>query len=70
MKQRSRKFAGIWLILLLLVVYPLAVAFVYTEYLAWLPIWASLVVFLVLGVAWALPAGMIIKWMAKPDAAN
>ncbi len=68
MTQSARKFVGTWLIIGLVIAYPLGIAVLYTEWLGWLPIWASLIFFLIVGLCWAIPAGMIIKWMAKPDA--
>ena len=53
--------------ILLLIAYPIAVAVIYAEQLMWLPVWASLIFFLVAGLFWAVPAGVIIKWMARPD---
>ena len=67
MNQRARKFAGVWLLLALLIAYPVAATLLYTEWLGGLPVWAELVYFVVTGLGWALPAGLIIKWMAKPD---
>ncbi|MCF6327343.1 MAG: DUF2842 domain-containing protein [Devosiaceae bacterium] len=67
MKQRARKFVGIWLMLALLIIYPLVVIVIYSEQLMWLPVWASLIFFLIFGLFWAVPAGMIIKWMSRPD---
>ncbi|NOZ32914.1 MAG: DUF2842 domain-containing protein [Alphaproteobacteria bacterium] len=67
MKQRARKFAGIWLMLALLLIYPAIAVAIYSQFLGWLPIWATLAYLAVAGMAWALPAGVIIKWMLKPD---
>ncbi len=65
--QRARKFAGAWLLIGWLIAYPLLVAVLYTELLDWMASWATLVFFIIAGLFWAVPAGMIIKWMAKPD---
>ena len=71
MKQRTRKFAGVWLLLALLVIYPVAATLLYTEVfnkrLGGLSNWLELVYFVIAGLGWALPAGMVIKWMARPD---
>ncbi|MCF6302378.1 MAG: DUF2842 domain-containing protein [Devosiaceae bacterium] len=67
MKQRARKFVGIWIILFLLIAYPLGIAVVYSEYLTQLPIWGTLGFFVITGIFWAFPAGIVIKWMARPD---
>jgi len=73
--QRARKFAGVWLMLALLIVYPTLAVLIYTELLGGffetLPDtaenWVTLVYFIVAGLGWAFPAGFIIKWMARPD---
>ena len=71
MNQRSRKFAGVWLLLALLIAYPIAATLLYTEVLikglGGLSTLVELVYFVVAGLGWALPAGVIIKWMARPD---
>ena len=67
MTQRQRKFAGTWIILALLIAYPMLVASLHAQWLSWLPNWANLVFFIIAGLVWALPAGMVIKWMARPD---
>lgn len=68
MSQSARKFAGVWLLVAILIAYPLFVAVMYATYLMELPVWASLLFFLVTGLFWAVPAGLIIRWMSKPDA--
>ncbi|HHB83050.1 MAG TPA: DUF2842 domain-containing protein [Devosia sp.] len=67
MKQRARKFVGIWIILFLLIAYPLGIAVIYAEFLTGLPTLGALGFFIVAGLAWAFPAGLVIKWMARPD---
>lgn len=71
MNQRSRKFAGVWLLLALLIVYPIAATLLYTEVLikglGGLSTFVELAYFVVAGLGWALPAGLVIKWMARPD---
>ncbi|MCB9993692.1 MAG: DUF2842 domain-containing protein [Hyphomicrobiaceae bacterium] len=68
MSQSARKFAGVWALIAILVAYPLFVAVMYATYLMELPVWASLLFFLVTGLFWAVPAGLVIRWMSKPDA--
>lgn len=67
MNVRTRKFIGVWLLLAVLFVYPLTAAILYSTYLMHLSVWPSLIIFAVVGLFWAVPAGVIIKWMAKPD---
>ena len=51
----------------MLIVYPIAVAVLLGEQLARLPGWASVPIFLVLGLLWCLPAAVLVRWMARPD---
>lgn len=67
MNVRTRKFIGVWLLLAVLIVYPIAAAISYSTYLMHLSVWPSLAVFAVAGLFWAVPAGAIIKWMSRPD---
>ncbi len=69
MKRRARKFAGIWLLIALIVVYSSIAVVISVEFLDWLPVWASLIYLAGAGMGWAIPAGVIIKWMSKPDKA-
>lgn len=67
MTQRTRKFIGVWLLIGWLVIYPIGVAIFYASFLMALPVWPSIGVFLVLGLAWAVPAAWIIRWMVAPE---
>ena len=67
MTQRSRKFAGIFLLLGSLIAYPAIASVVYEQFPKEMPTWLLLIYFAVAGMGWAVPAGMIIKWMARPD---
>jgi len=67
MQKRARKFAGTILILLLLAVYlPIAMV-VGANHFAHASTILQIVYFLVAGIAWIIPAGLIIRWMARPD---
>lgn len=71
MTQRQRKLAGTVFLLLLVAIYALlalAVAII-------LQVWnaskvAELLYYIFAGLLWVVPAGVIIKWMQKPDASN
>lgn len=67
MNVRTRKFIGVWLILLLLIVYPILASIIYINFLPNAQIWLALSYFAVAGMGWAIPAGVIIKWMVKPE---
>lgn len=69
MQQRQRKLAGTIALLVLLGVYAtlaLAVAVVLQVQNANKIV--ELIFYVVAGLLWVLPAGVLIKWMQKPDA--
>ena len=66
MTNSGRKLIGTVAIIVLVVVYPLAVAVLLGPWLATLPGWASIPFFLVLGLVWFVPAAWLIRWMVKP----
>jgi len=70
LRQRSRKFAGIFIILALLIIYPAIASVIYDKLLTGTPTWVLLLYFAIVGFAWAIPAGIVIKWMAKPNVNN
>ncbi len=69
MTQRARKFTGAILLILFIAVYALlahAVAVVLQIRQA--NGFVEFVYYIVAGLLWVLPAGLLIKWMARPDA--
>lgn len=64
--QNSRKFAGVFVLIALLVVYPMLAVWIY-ELLPTIPWWAQVIYFAIAGLCWAFPAGVVIKWMVYPD---
>ena len=69
MTQRKRKLAGAVALLLLISVYAmlaLAIAIVLQVHEA--SKLAELAYYVVAGLLWVLPAGVIISWMQKPEA--
>jgi peptidoglycan/LPS O-acetylase OafA/YrhL len=69
MKQRQRKLTGTIALLILIGIYAtlaLAVAVVLQVQNANKVV--ELVYYVVAGLLWVLPAGLLIKWMQKPDA--
>lgn len=66
MTQSTRKLIGTVLLLVLLVAYPLAGMWVYVTFLGAAPWWGAILYALVAGLGWALPAGAVIRWMARP----
>jgi uncharacterized membrane protein len=67
MTRRTRTFLGTVLILLLLVVYAIGAAALLGEWFASLPGWAAVIAIAIVGVAWFLPATIIVRWMSAPD---
>lgn len=67
MKQRQRKLVGIGAILLLLIGYAVLAVAAFEWLFAASPNWAQLIYFAVAGMGWAVPAGLVIKWMQAPD---
>ena len=66
MTQSRRKLIGTLLLLVLLVAYPIAGMLVFVSFLAGAPWWGAILYALLAGLGWALPAAVIIRWMARP----
>ena len=67
MTQSTRKLIGTILTLLVLFAYAALASSIYMWLLIGLPTWVLLIYFAVAGIGWALPAGLIIRWMSRPD---
>ena len=67
MTQSTRKLLGTLLTLIMLVVYAGVASWIYLALLTGWPAWALLVYFAIAGLLWAVPAGVIITWMSRPD---
>ena len=52
--------------LALLIVYPLAGMVLFVSFLGATPWWGAILYALVGGLLWAIPAAIIIRWMARP----
>ncbi len=65
---RLRKFIGMCLLLVVLIVYALVIMVIATS--VWVPSngFVEFIFYLVTGLAWTIPAGAIIWWMQRPDA--
>lgn len=68
MRQTNRKLLGLFAILGLLIVYPLAIMELYVSTMMALPWWGAIIVLAILGLLWFYPASVVIRWMSKPDA--
>lgn len=68
MKQSMRKLVGTFATLAVLVLYVAAAVAIHLAFFAGLATPLQLVYFAIAGLGWAIPTGIIIRWMAKPDA--
>ena len=68
MTQRARKLIGTILLVPFVVVYSFAAMLIASALLPEAPGWAHLLYYAVAGLAWVIPAGLIIAWMQRPDA--
>lgn len=67
MRVRSRKLFGTIVLLLLLAVYATIAAVIGSGRIALAPQWVQFAFFLTTGLAWVIPAGLLIRWMQRPD---
>jgi regulator of protease activity HflC (stomatin/prohibitin superfamily) len=67
MRVRSRKLFGTIMLLLLLAVYATLGAVIGSGRIAQAPQWVQFAFFLTAGLAWVIPAGVLIRWMQRPD---
>jgi hypothetical protein len=67
MPARTRKLLGTMLLLLFIALYAWAAAAIGAGRIALAPAWAQFAYFLAAGLAWVVPAGLLIRWMQRPD---
>lgn len=67
MTVRQRKFVGVIAILALIVSYAVLAVSLGDLLLPPEPYWLHLVFYAVSGLLWAIPAGILIRWMQRPD---
>ncbi len=67
MTVRQRKFVGILIILAILVVYAMAAVSLGDVLISTAPPALQLAYLAVAGLLWAVPAGLVIRWMQRPD---
>jgi hypothetical protein len=68
MRIRTRKLLGAVGLLLLIVFWPLLTLALGHSNISRFYAPAQLVFFLVFGLIWLIPAGLLIRWMQRPDA--
>jgi Protein of unknown function (DUF2842) len=66
MHVRTRKLIGAVVLLLFLLVYAVAVASIGAGRITEASPLLQLLYFLAAGLAWVLPAGLLLRWMARP----
>jgi hypothetical protein len=67
MRGRSRKLFGTIVLLLFLAVYAAIAALIGSGRIAQASQWVQFAFFLTAGLAWVIPAGLLIRWMQRPD---
>lgn len=67
MRQRQRKLAGTVILLVFMIVYALLASLAGVAVLPESSKLLQLVFYVVAGLAWTLPAGVLIRWMQRPD---
>lgn len=67
MRQRSRKLIGTAALLIFVIFWALFGMLVAQGRVVELPGYGRFLVFLFLGLVWVLPAGLLIRWMARKD---
>ena len=67
MRVRTRKLIGMVVLLVFLGCYALVVASLASGRIITAPPLAQFAFFLVGGLVWVLPAGLLIRWMQRPD---
>jgi Na+/H+-dicarboxylate symporter len=67
MRKSVRKLIGTVLLLALIIVYALVAMAIAEGRIRDAPALVQTVVYIVLGLAWVLPAMPLIRWMEKPD---
>lgn len=70
MSSSLRKLIGTLILVTTVPVYGLIAMVVAVAVLPGVNFWWQLIYYVVAGLLWVLPAGLLISWMAKPDAAR
>jgi hypothetical protein len=67
MTARTRKLIGTVTFLLGLAFYATLAAMIGSGRIALAPQWVQFAFFITAGLAWVIPAGLLIRWMQRPD---
>ena len=67
MTARTRKLIGTIVFLPGLAIYATLAAMIGSGRIALAPHWVQFAFFVTAGLAWVIPAGLLIRWMQRPD---
>jgi hypothetical protein len=67
MTARARKLIGTIVLLVFLALYAWIAGVISAGRITLAPAWAQFAYFLAAGLAWVVPAGLLIRWMQRPD---
>ncbi len=67
MTARTRKLIGTIVFLLCLALYATVAAVIGSGRIAFAPQWVQFAFFVTAGLAWLIAAGLLIRWMQRPD---
>ncbi len=67
MTARTRKLTGTIVLLMFLALYALAAGVIGAGRITLAPHWMQFAYFVTAGLAWVIPAGLLIRWMQRPD---
>ena len=67
MPARTRKLIGTVALLLFIGVYAWVATIIGAGRITLAPGWVQLIYYLTAGLLWVIPAGLLIRWMQKPD---
>lgn len=70
MRIRTRKLIGTFALLALVTVWSLVAMTLAQSTLTNINGWIATIYYIVAGLGWVLPAMVLVKWMARPDAPN
>ncbi len=67
MSARSRKLIGMIVLLIFLALYAWVAMIIGAGRLTLAPQWVQFAYFVTAGLAWVVPAALLIRWMQRPD---
>jgi hypothetical protein len=67
MTARTRRLIGTIVFLPALAIYATLAAMIGSGRIALAPQWVQFAFFVIAGLAWVIPAGLLIRWMQRPD---